>query len=83
MIHSHILLYCISVLLELDENPDEENIEALCLLMSLAGKKLDTVHKISVGISFWKMEKLLRSQKISYRCRFMLRNCIDLRNNGW
>ena len=32
---------------------------------------------------FWEMEMLSRSQRIPYRGRLMVWNCIDLRNNRW
>ncbi|GJN32700.1 hypothetical protein PR202_gb21222 [Eleusine coracana subsp. coracana] len=66
------------------QDPDEENIEALCKLMSTIGEMIDHPKaKEHMDAYFDIMHKLSTSQKLSSRVRFMLRDSIDLRRNKW
>ncbi|GJN11393.1 hypothetical protein PR202_ga29580 [Eleusine coracana subsp. coracana] len=66
------------------QDPDEENIEALCKLMSTIGEMIDHPKaKEHMDAYFDIMHKLSASQKLSSRVRFMLRDSIDLRKNKW
>lgn len=73
----------IDVLLEGYQNPDEKNIEALCLLMTTAGEMLDDQSEGLMDTYFCRMLELSANQQLSSRVRFMVMNAIDLRNNGW
>ncbi|KAJ0970748.1 hypothetical protein J5N97_018707 [Dioscorea zingiberensis] len=83
MIHSKIMHHCISVLLAGFPNPEENNIEALCLLMRTAGEMLDYDSGRLMDMHFNKMLELSTNPKLSYHVRFMLMNAIDLRKNEW
>ncbi|KAL6856105.1 hypothetical protein ACP4OV_018907 [Aristida adscensionis] len=65
-------------------DPDEENIEALCKLMSTIGEMIDHPKaKDHMDAYFDIMQRFSINQKLSSRVRFMLRDSIDLRRNKW
>ncbi|XP_040381953.1 eukaryotic translation initiation factor 4G isoform X2 [Oryza brachyantha] len=84
MLTERIMHECIKNLLGNCQNPDEENIEALCKLMSTIGEMIDHIKaKEHMDAYFDIMQKLSTSQQLSSRVRFMLRDSIDLRKNKW
>ncbi|XP_042453127.1 eukaryotic translation initiation factor 4G-like [Zingiber officinale] len=84
MLTERIMHECIKKLLGQYQNPDEEDIEALCKLMSTIGEMIDHPKaKEHMDAYFDMMAKLSTSQKLSSRVRFMLRDAIDLRKNKW
>ncbi|KAK3125346.1 hypothetical protein QOZ80_7BG0603660 [Eleusine coracana subsp. coracana] len=85
MLTERIMHECIKKLLgNFQQDPDEENIEALCKLMSTIGEMIDHPKaKEHMDAYFDIMHKLSTSQKLSSRVRFMLRDSIDLRRNKW
>ncbi|RLM86383.1 eukaryotic translation initiation factor 4G-like [Panicum miliaceum] len=84
MLTERIMHECIKKLFGNYDDPDEENIEALCKLMSTIGEMIDHVKaKEHMDAYFDIMQKMSTSQKLSSRVRFMLRDSIDLRKNKW
>ncbi|KAL5197516.1 hypothetical protein ABZP36_001028 [Zizania latifolia] len=85
MLTDRIMHDCVKKLLgDYQNNPDEENIEALCKLMSTIGEMIDHAKaKEHMDAYFDIMHKLSTSQQLSSRVRFMLRDSIDLRKNKW
>ncbi|CAN6461192.1 unnamed protein product [Victoria cruziana] len=84
MLTERIMHECIKKLLGQYENPDEEDVEALCKLMSTIGAIIDhPIAKEHMDAYFDRMQKLSINQKLSSRMRFMLRDTIDLRKNRW
>lgn len=84
MLTERIMHECIKKLFGNYDDPDEENIEALCKLMSTIGEMIDHVKaKEHMDAYFDIMYKMSTSQKLSSRVRFMLRDSIDLRKNKW
>ncbi|XP_059651673.1 eukaryotic translation initiation factor 4G-like isoform X2 [Cornus florida] len=84
MLTERIMHECIKKLLGQNQNPDEEDIEALCKLMSTIGDMIDHPKaKEHMDAYFDMMEKLSNNMKLSSRVRFMLRDSIDLRKNKW
>ncbi|XP_010941007.1 eukaryotic translation initiation factor 4G [Elaeis guineensis] len=84
MLTERIMHECIKKLLGQYQNPDEEDLEALCKLMSTIGKMIDHPKaKEHMDAYFDMMAKLSTHQKLSSRVRFMLRDAIDLRKNKW
>uniref|UniRef100_A0A7C9APQ7 Eukaryotic translation initiation factor 4G n=1 Tax=Opuntia streptacantha TaxID=393608 RepID=A0A7C9APQ7_OPUST len=84
MLTERIMHECIKKLLGDYQKPDEENIEALCKLMSTIGEMID--HPIAKGhmdAYFDIMGQLSNNMKLSSRVRFMLKDAIDLRKNKW
>lgn len=84
MLTERIMHECIKKLLGDYQNPDEENVEALCKLMSTIGEMIDHAKaKEHMDAYFDRMEKLSNNMKLSSRVRFMLKDSIDLRKNKW
>ncbi|OVA12734.1 MIF4G-like [Macleaya cordata] len=84
MLTERIMHECITKLLGQYQNPDEEDIEALCKLMSTIGEMIDHPKaKEHIDVYFDRMLKLSNNMKLSSRVRFMLKDAIDLRKNEW
>lgn len=84
MLTERIMHSCINKLLGQYQNPDEEDIEALCKLMSTIGEIIDhPLAKEHMDAYFDRMTKLSNNMKLSSRVRFMLKDAIDLRKNKW
>ncbi|KAH9607472.1 hypothetical protein KSS87_019369 [Heliosperma pusillum] len=84
MLTERIMHECIKKLLGNYENADEENIEALCKLMSTIGDMIDHPKaKEHMDAYFVIMRQLSNDMKLSSRVRFMLKDTIDLRKNKW
>ncbi|GFZ02902.1 eukaryotic translation initiation factor 4G [Actinidia rufa] len=84
MLTERIMDECIKKLLGEYQNPDEENIEALCKLMSTIGQMIDHPKaKEHIDAYFDMMASMSNNMKLSSRVRFMLRDSIDLRKNKW
>ncbi|XP_042059861.1 eukaryotic translation initiation factor 4G-like isoform X1 [Salvia splendens] len=84
MLTERIMHECINKLLGQYQNPDEENIEALCKLMSTIGGMIDHPKaKEHIDAYYNFMAQLSNNMKLSSRVRFMLKDAIDLRKNKW
>ncbi|KAH7427227.1 hypothetical protein KP509_10G035100 [Ceratopteris richardii] len=84
MLTERIMHECIFKLLGDYANPEEEDLEALCKLMSTIGHMIDhPARKEHIDAYFDRMNRHSDNQKISSRIRFMLKDVIDLRRNGW
>ncbi|KAH6793833.1 eukaryotic translation initiation factor 4G [Perilla frutescens var. hirtella] len=84
MLTERIMHECINKLLGQYQNPDEENIEALCKLMSTIGEMIDHPKaKEHMDAYYDIMAQLSNNMKLSSRVRFMLKDAIDLRKNKW
>ncbi|XP_073025917.1 eukaryotic translation initiation factor 4G-like isoform X1 [Primulina eburnea] len=84
MLTARIMHSCINKLLGQYQTPDEENIEALCKLMSTIGEMIDHPKaKEHMDAYFDIMANLSNNMELSSRVRFMLKDVIDLRKNRW
>ncbi|XP_062186158.1 eukaryotic translation initiation factor 4G-like [Phragmites australis] len=84
MLTERIMHECINKLLGEYQNPDEEDLEALCKLMSTIGEMIDHPRaKVHMDFYFNLIHKLSENSKLSSRIRFMLEDVIDLRRNKW
>ncbi|KAF6135486.1 hypothetical protein GIB67_015339 [Kingdonia uniflora] len=84
MLTERIMHECIKKLLGQFQNPDEEDIEALCKLMSTIGEMIDHQKaREHMDAYFDMMFKLSNNMTLSSRVRFMLKDSIDLRKNKW
>ncbi|KAM2695468.1 hypothetical protein EV1_039958 [Malus domestica] len=84
MLTERIMHECIKKLLGQQQTPDEEDIEALCKLMSTIGEMIDHPKaKEHMDAYFERMKSLSNNMKLSSRVRFMLKDAIDLRKNKW
>ncbi|DBA68932.1 hypothetical protein WJX79_006578 [Trebouxia sp. C0005] len=66
--------------------PSENNVEAVCELLTVAGKTLDSASaqsKQRTASYFNVMEKWMVSKTLPSRTRFMVRDLIELRRSNW
>ncbi|RZC02526.1 eukaryotic translation initiation factor 4G-like isoform X1 [Glycine soja] len=84
MLTERIMHECIKKLLGQYQDPYEEDIEALCKLMSTIGEMIDHPKaKEHMDAYFERMKLLSNNMNLSSRVRFMLKDSIDLRKNKW
>lgn len=85
MLTERIMHECIKKLLgDQHQNPDEEDIESLCKLMSTIGEMIDHYKaKPHIDAYFEIMAQFSNNMRLSSRVRFMLKDSIDLRRNKW
>jgi hypothetical protein len=84
MLTEPIMHSCVHHLLLDSSNPTEEDIEALCNLLTTIGKNLDhesANHKMEAY--FDKLIEHSQNKKFPSRIRFMILDLLDLRKNGW
>jgi translation initiation factor 4G len=73
MLTERIMHECVKKLLGNVENPEEEEIESLCKLLSTVGAILDTAKaRAHMDVYFSRMKELTKSQNVSSRMQFML-----------
>ncbi|GAA5923473.1 hypothetical protein JCM1841_001528 [Sporobolomyces salmonicolor] len=84
MLTERIMHECIKKLLANTENPEEEDVESLCRLLTTVGKGLDNPKaKQHMDIYFSRMNTIANSSKVSSRVRFMILDVVDLRTARW
>ncbi|PCH36545.1 ARM repeat-containing protein [Wolfiporia cocos MD-104 SS10] len=84
MLTERIMHECIKKLISNVDNPEYEEIESLCKLMTTVGKLLDTPKaRAHVDIYFSRMKGLCRNPNVNYRMQFMLQDVIELRDRQW
>jgi len=84
MLTERIMHECIKKLLGQCQDPHEEDVEALCKLMSIIGEMIDHPKaKKHMNVYFERLKLLSNNMNLSSRVRFMLKDVIDLRRNRW
>ncbi|EIM85126.1 uncharacterized protein STEHIDRAFT_81994 [Stereum hirsutum FP-91666 SS1] len=84
MLTERIMHECIKKLLGNVENPEEEEIESLCKLMTTVGAILDTQKAHAhMDVYFARMKELTKSPNVNSRMAFMLQDVIELRERRW
>ncbi|GAA0146046.1 translation initiation factor [Lithospermum erythrorhizon] len=84
MLTERIMHECIQKLLRQYQNPEEEDIESLCKLMSTIGEMIDHPKATEYMDAYFEMmTNMSNNMKLSSRLRFMLKDAIDLRENKW
>ncbi|KAF7297932.1 MI domain-containing protein [Mycena chlorophos] len=84
MLTERIMHECVKKLLGNVENPEEEEIESLCKLISTVGSLLDTPKaRAHMDVYFSRMKELSKSKSVSSRMQFMLQDVIELRDRKW
>ncbi|KAF8648538.1 hypothetical protein AX16_006242 [Volvariella volvacea WC 439] len=84
MLTERIMHECIKKLLGNVDDPEEEEIESLCKLLTTVGHLLDTPKaKQHMDVYFSRMKDLNKNPNISNRMQFMLQDVIDLRDRKW
>ncbi|SPO30845.1 related to TIF4631 - mRNA cap-binding protein (eIF4F), 150K subunit [Ustilago trichophora] len=85
MLTERIMHLCIKKLLANATDPEEEEIESLCKLMTTVGKLLDTEKaRGHMDVYFQRMKEMSKNEAaINSRMRFMLVDVIELREARW
>ncbi|KAI8599107.1 hypothetical protein EDD21DRAFT_169515 [Dissophora ornata] len=84
MLTEKIMHECVKKLLANVKDPEEEEIEGLCKLMTTIGLQLDRPEaKNFMDIYFNRMTELTKNLKLPSRIRFMIQDVIDLRSSKW
>ncbi|KAK1385761.1 Eukaryotic translation initiation factor [Heracleum sosnowskyi] len=65
--------------------PEEENVEAICHFFKTIGKQLDENQKSKRinDVYFIRLKELSKNPQLASQLRFMVRDIIDQRSNGW
>ncbi|KAI0753115.1 hypothetical protein C8Q80DRAFT_1150136 [Daedaleopsis nitida] len=84
MLTERIMHECVKKLLGNVENPEEEEIESLCKLLTTVGQSLDTPKaRAHMDVYFSRMKELTKSPNVNSRMQFMLQDIIELRERKW
>mmetsp|Transcript_19505 Transcript_19505/g.26972 ORF Transcript_19505/g.26972 Transcript_19505/m.26972 type:complete len:785 (-) Transcript_19505:323-2677(-) len=86
MIMEKILHACITDLLGKPRDvPPDENVEALCNLLTTVGKNLDLAPRSKAFVEgyFQRLNNFTKNESMPSRIRFMCKDVIDLRLNKW
>ena len=86
MLQPRIMHTCIVRLLRTTTEPEEDEIESVCRLLTTVGYLLDTTsgnHKSRMDVYFKRIDDILQSPALSSRMRFMLLDVVDLRADNW
>ncbi|KAF8346025.1 armadillo-type protein [Amanita rubescens] len=84
MLTERIMHECIKKLLGNMHDPEEEEIESLCTLMTTVGSLLDTQRgRAHMDVYFQGMKELTQNLNVSPRMRFMLQDVLELRERKW
>ncbi|KAJ3523992.1 hypothetical protein NM688_g8638 [Phlebia brevispora] len=84
MLTERIMHECVKKLLGNVENPEEEEIESLCQLLTTVGALLDTPKaRAHMDVYFSRMKELARTGNVNSRMQFMLQDVIELRERKW
>ncbi|KAJ2018194.1 hypothetical protein GGI06_002758, partial [Coemansia sp. S85] len=79
-----IMHECVKRLLSNVETPEEEETESLAKLLTTVGKKLDKPEaKNYMDAYFVRIQAMSVNKHLTSRIRFMLKDVIELRGNGW
>ncbi len=84
MLTERIMHQCIQKLLAVVDDPGEEEVESLCKLMTTVGEELDKDRgKKIMDAYIVRMQKMLNTDKLTSRIKFMILDVIDRRKRGW
>ncbi|KAF8271193.1 armadillo-type protein [Lactarius quietus] len=84
MVTERIMHECIKALFGNAENPEEEEIESLCMLLTTVGSLLDTPKARSfLDVYFSRMRALTKNKNVNARMVIMLQDVIELRKRKW
>ncbi|KAI8618892.1 armadillo-type protein [Chytriomyces sp. MP71] len=84
MITEKIMHMCLQQLLREVTNPEEEEVESICKLMTTIGGRLDHEKgRATMDVYFARIKALSINIKLPSRIRFMLQDLLELRRNKW
>ncbi|KAG8735084.1 hypothetical protein FRC10_011011 [Ceratobasidium sp. 414] len=84
MLTERIMHECIKKLLWNVVDPEEEEIESLCKLLTTVGHSLDNAKaRNHMDIYFERMQEMARGSNMNSRMQFMLQDVIEFRHRHW
>lgn len=84
MLTERIMHECIKKLLGNVENPEEEEIESLCKLLTTVGSLLDTIKaRAHLDVYFSRMRELTKNKNVNSRMMFMLQVSVSIPSCPW
>lgn len=88
LVMEKIMHACLRELLETGNEADtplEDNLEAACEVLTLAGKKLSESQKFAKHLPAYvsRLERFWNNTNLPSRIRFIIRDILDMKNNGW
>jgi len=84
MLMERIMHECAKKLLGNIDNPEEEEIESVCVLFTTVGQLLDTPKaRAHMDVYFARMKELTKNPNVNSRMQFMLLDVIELRERKW
>jgi translation initiation factor 4G len=83
MLSKGVIRECLVRLLSNVENPDEEDLESTCKLLTTVGKQFEAAASSSMDVVFERLEALTKLDSVTSRIRFMIMDVVDLRRNKW
>jgi translation initiation factor 4G len=83
MLSKAVIRECLIRLLGNVENPDEEDLESTCKLLTTVGRQFDDASGRSLDVVFLRLKNLSQNEAISSRIRFMIMDIMDLRKSKW
>ncbi|KAI0919033.1 hypothetical protein AcV5_002054 [Taiwanofungus camphoratus] len=84
MLTERIMHECVKKLLGNVENPEEEEIESLCKLLTTVGRLLDTQKaRAHMDVYFSRMRGLAKNPNVNSCVHVMLQDVIELRERNW
>ncbi|KAG5647073.1 hypothetical protein DXG03_001443 [Asterophora parasitica] len=84
MLTERIMHECVKKQLANVDNPEEEEIESLCKLVTTVGALLDTPKaRAHLDVYFSRMKELTKNPNVSSRMQFMLQDVLELRERKW
>ncbi|KAK4690002.1 GPI-anchor transamidase subunit U, partial [Tremellales sp. Uapishka_1] len=83
MLSKSVIRGCLIKLLSNMNDPDEEDLESTCKLLTTIGASFEATSSDSMNIIFERLETIVKSDAIISRMKFMILDVIDLRKNKW
>ncbi|KPI96105.1 Eukaryotic translation initiation factor 4 gamma 3 [Papilio xuthus] len=82
MLTAKIMVYCMNYLVD---KLEEEKLECLCKLLTTIGEQVENEVREQLELVFKQMQEIVdkKSNKISSRVRFMIKDVIELRQRRW
>ncbi|WVW84052.1 hypothetical protein I302_106080 [Kwoniella bestiolae CBS 10118] len=83
MVSKGVIRQCLIRLLGNVTDPDEEDIESTCKLLSTIGEAYDRAAPDNMNTVFERLQQVVNSESISSRIKFMIMDIMDLRKAKW
>ncbi|KZP29676.1 ARM repeat-containing protein [Athelia psychrophila] len=86
MLSEQIMHHCVEKLLGKVPNPEEEEIESLCMLLQTIGALIDSTTpkaRMRMDMFFSRMKALSCNHNVSLQAQLMLQHVIELRERKW